>query len=171
MDTCLFNRMLTVHKNKSIIFTICTYRKWCCYGSVLGPLLFLLYINDVTDVFNHDCKCKLYADDIKIYSFLGNACNGVNIQDKLDELQVWSDRWQLDISYKKCNALLLSNNKEQELIRRWDSERTWTFTQCAQKLPESAEITQNNAITPFKVIQGHRFWYQSKAHIQFPISD
>jgi len=27
------------------------------------------------------------------------------------------------------------------------------------------------AITPFKVIQGHRFWYQSKAHIWFPISD
>jgi len=33
------------------------------------------------------------------------------------------------------------------------------------------KITQNNAITPFKVIQGHRFWYQSKAHIRFPISD
>jgi len=27
------------------------------------------------------------------------------------------------------------------------------------------------AITPFKVIQGHRFWYQSKAHMRFPISD
>ena len=50
-------------------------------------------------------------------------------------------------------------------------QRTWTFTQCARKLPEFAEITQNNAITPFKVIQGHRFWYQSKAHIRFPISD
>jgi len=37
----------------------------------------------------------------------------------------------------------------------------WTFTQCARKLPEFAEITQNNAIAPFKVIQGHRFWYQS----------
>jgi len=34
-----------------------------------------------------------------------------------------------------------------------------------------SEITQNNAITPFKVIHGHRFWYQSKAHIRFPISD
>ena len=34
-----------------------------------------------------------------------------------------------------------------------------------------AEITGSNAITPFKVIQGHRFWYQSKAHIRFPISD
>jgi len=27
------------------------------------------------------------------------------------------------------------------------------------------------AITPFKVIQGHRFWYQSKAHLRLPISD
>jgi len=27
------------------------------------------------------------------------------------------------------------------------------------------------AITPFKVIQGHRVWYQSKAHMRFPISD
>jgi len=46
-----------------------------------------------------------------------------------------------------------------------------TFTQCARKLPEFAEITQNNSIMPFKVTQRHRFWYQSKAHIRFPISD
>jgi len=39
--------------------------------------------------------------------------------------------------------------------------------QCARKLPEFTEITQNNAIMPFNVIQGHRFWYQSKAHIRF----
>jgi len=37
--------------------------------------------------------------------------------------------------------------------------------------PEGTRIRWNNAITPFKVIQGHRFWYQSKAHIRFPISD
>jgi len=48
---------------------------------------------------------------------------------------------------------------------------SWAFTQCAGKLPEFAEITQNNAIMPLKVIQGHRFWYQSKAHMQFPVSD
>ena len=39
--------------------------------------------------------------------------------------------------------------------------------QYARKVPEFAEITQNNVITPFKVIQGHRFWYQSKAHYDF----
>jgi len=46
-----------------------------------------------------------------------------------------------------------------------------TFTQCAAKATEFAEITQKKAITPFKVIQGHQFWYQSKAHIRLPISD
>jgi len=34
---------------------------------------------------------------------------------------------------------------------------------------EFGEITQH--FTPFKVIQGHRFWYQPKAHIRLPISD
>jgi len=43
-------------------------------------------------------------------------------------------------------------------------------TQCAPEATEFGEITQNKAITPFKVIQGHRFWYQSKAHIRLPIS-
>ena len=48
-----------------------------------------------------------------------------------------------------------------------------TFTQCAPEATEFFEIpaTQNKAITLFKVIQGHRFWYQSKAHIRLPICD
>jgi hypothetical protein len=37
-------------------------------GSVLGPLLFLLYANDVTSPFDADVVCKLYADDVKLYS-------------------------------------------------------------------------------------------------------
>jgi len=46
-----------------------------------------------------------------------------------------------------------------------------TFTQCAAKATEFAEITQLRAITLFKVIQSHQFWYQSKAHVRLPISD
>jgi len=43
------------------------------------------------------------------------------------------------------------------------------------KAAEFGEITLDGGlyavITPFKVIQGHQFWYQSKAHIRLPISD
>ena len=68
-------------------------------GSVLGPLLFLLYINDVTDIFSSTCASKLYADDIKLYSVLDNPLDYSDLQSNLNELQQWSDRWQLNISH------------------------------------------------------------------------
>jgi len=48
-----------------------------------------------------------------------------------------------------------------------------TFMQYAAKPIEFGEITQTKgrAIKPFKVIQGRRLWYQSKAHVRLPISD
>ena len=42
-----------------------------------------------------------------------------------------------------------------------------TFTQCALNATDFAEITKIMATTPFMVIQGRRFWYQSKAHATF----
>ena len=50
----------------------------------------------------------------------------------------------------------------------------WLINHFYAMGPESyefCEITQNKAITPFKVIQGSRFWYQSKAYMRLPISD
>ena len=36
-------------------------------GSVLGPILFILYINDIVDVVDANCHCKPYADDVKFF--------------------------------------------------------------------------------------------------------
>jgi len=44
-------------------------------------------------------------------------------------------------------------------------------TQSACKAIEYGEKRKIRAITPLKVIQGHRFWYQSKASMRLPISD
>jgi len=46
-----------------------------------------------------------------------------------------------------------------------------TFTQYALEITEFGKNNAQMAISPFKVIQGHQFWYQSKAHIRLPISD
>jgi hypothetical protein len=80
-------------------------------GSVIGPLLFLLYINDVVPLLTDDrCTCKLYADDLKLYTSLQLNEDTSILQRKLDELCTWSDLWQLRISYKKCAVMSVHNS-------------------------------------------------------------
>jgi len=71
-------------------------------GSVLGPLLFLLYINDVCDIFNSNTKIKLYADDIKIYLEIDNNSALAELQHDIETLTLWSEIWQLTLSVDKC---------------------------------------------------------------------
>ena len=71
-------------------------------GSVIGPLLFLLYINDLEEIFDSDVKCKLYADDVKLYSCIDFD---PAIENPLDKLNAWSDDWQLSVNINKSNVL------------------------------------------------------------------
>jgi len=57
-------------------------------GSVLGPLLFLLYINDITEVINGDCSIRLFADNALIYA---TGYSRQNINDRLNEQMVRVD--------------------------------------------------------------------------------
>lgn len=76
-------------------------------GSVLGPLLFLMYINDVFNVIRHGTP-YLFADDIKIvYSFHPhNLPNTLHlIQADLQSLENWCTVWRMNFSADKCSYL------------------------------------------------------------------
>jgi len=74
-------------------------------GSVLGPLLFLLFINDITDIFGKNLTVKLYADDVKIYSVVDHPGNAAKLQQGLEDLSDWCSKWQMKINVKKCSVL------------------------------------------------------------------
>jgi len=78
-------------------------------GSVLGPLLFLLYINDIVDIFGSKLGVKLYADDVKIYLVMDDVCSKEVLQIGLDNLSVWCANWQMSLSVKKCFVLQLGH--------------------------------------------------------------
>jgi hypothetical protein len=87
-----------------------------CQGSVLGPLLFNVFINDITDLLDPSTTAKLFADDIKLYSSFSNILPNC-LQSQLNIIERWSSVWQMRISHSKCNILTIghhqANNKLQ----------------------------------------------------------
>ena len=72
-------------------------------GSVSGPVLFLIYINDLVDLFDgSNVRVKLYADDIKIYLEITNDTDCATLQSFIDKINVWSHIWQLKLANNKC---------------------------------------------------------------------
>jgi hypothetical protein len=74
-------------------------------GSCLGPLLFLIYINDTAAIFDERVKPKLFADDLKLYMTVKNDADRSMFQANLDKLGQWAKDWQLKISATKCCVL------------------------------------------------------------------
>ena len=77
-------------------------------GSVLGPLLFLIYINDLPDCLTPPVKVKIFADDTKLYS-ARYSTEDPAFSNSLSEFCNWSSKWQLNIAFQKCNVISFGN--------------------------------------------------------------
>ena len=74
-------------------------------GYVLGPILFLLFINDL--VLDIESNIKLFADDTNIY----NSFNNIDIlQEDLNKLVLWSAKWLLSFHIDNCRVINYGNN-------------------------------------------------------------
>ncbi len=80
-------------------------------GSVLGPVLFIIFINDMPNQI--DNFISLFADDTKLYGRSTTTDKQSSIQNDLSKLQVWSDTWKLHFNESKCTTIYLGkeNNK------------------------------------------------------------
>ena len=76
-------------------------------GSVLGPVLFLLYINDING--NIKSSIRLFADDSIIYRNISSKTDHEILQTDLSQLQTWSDKWQMEFNVSKCVHLPITN--------------------------------------------------------------
>ena len=78
-------------------------------GSILGPLLFLLYINDMPDVVSF-CSISLFADDAKCFFKIRSLNDCVLLQQDIKSLLMWSYIWGMDFNIDKCNVLSITRN-------------------------------------------------------------
>ena len=68
-------------------------------GSVLGPTLFLIFINDLPAIFPDNIGFKLFADDFKLYSKVNNSLDQEKLQQAINLAAEWSNKNNLDFFY------------------------------------------------------------------------
>ena len=79
-------------------------------GSVLGPTLLTLFVNDIPQYL--DNKCLLFADDLKVYGKVGCPADATSLQEDLNRIMTWSEIWKLPLNASKCSVLSLSLKKK-----------------------------------------------------------
>ena len=72
-------------------------------GSVLGPLLFLIYINDLNNVVSS--QMSLFADDTKLFKAIKSVEDRKKLQDDINAMNQWSNLWQMEFNPSKCHVL------------------------------------------------------------------
>ena len=75
-------------------------------GSLLAPLLFSMFINDLPCEL--ESGCLMYADDVKIYRKIISPADELSLQRDLDQLSAWSVRWGLTLNPAKCKSFTMT---------------------------------------------------------------
>lgn len=78
-------------------------------GTVLGPILFIIYMNDVADNVKHS-TIRLFADDIILYKEITSETDVQKLQEDLKSLELWENTWLLKFSIPKCHVLKVTRS-------------------------------------------------------------
>ena len=80
-------------------------------GSILGPLLFLWYINDLPDELSSSTLAFLFADDTKLVRIIHSESDMTTFQQDIDKVFHWSTKWRMKFNLDKCEAVRVTRKK------------------------------------------------------------
>ena len=80
-------------------------------GATLGPLNFLLYVNDLPTTLSLGSECGVFADDTKILRHIQTNNDILTLQKDIDALYAWSKDWGLIFNETKCKILTVTKSQ------------------------------------------------------------
>ena len=87
-------------------------------GGVLSPILFLIYINDITNILPKRASNTLHADDLAVWSASEQTSTAAyRLQMSVDRIEQWSKDWGLEINKVKTVATLFTLSTSKEKIK------------------------------------------------------
>lgn len=120
-------------------------------GSVLGPVLFVVFINDLPECLSS--LCSMYADDTKVYRRVDGPEDRNKLQSDLNGLVDWADTWQLRFNADKCKVLHLGKKNRQFEYEMRKHVSTETNRLQATELEKDLGVNMDNELKFSKHIE------------------
>ena len=121
-------------------------------GSVLGPILFLIYINDLDD--DITSKVLTFADDTKVFRKINSDADRQHLQDDLNKLIEWSEKWQMLFNFGKCKCLHTGHGNEDAQYTMGDTVLNTTLKEKDLATLETRRL-RGDQIEVFKILNGY----------------
>ena len=86
-------------------------------GTVLGPVLFAMYINDLPEAVGENCLTYMFTDDTKIFKEIVTDEDRKYVQEGLNAFQNWTKLWLMEANVAKCKSMSVSENTNAEDYR------------------------------------------------------
>ena len=80
-------------------------------GSLLGPLFFIIYINDLPGVISGDSSFALYAGDSKLYRVINSPEDITPFQGDLDKISDWCKENKMKVNVKECKIMRITRKR------------------------------------------------------------
>ena len=110
-----FHSYLTHRQQRVVLNGICSdwlpVTSGVSQGSILGPLLFLVYCNDAQYYIQENSTLALFADNSKLFRSLDVSSSIISLQQDLNSLQKWSVNMKMQFNTKKCKVMHVSRKK------------------------------------------------------------
>ena len=112
-------------------------------GTILAPLLFLVYINDLPTYTSIKCNVRLYADDVMLYSTIHTLTDCIILQQDLNTLFHWATTWNMSFNPDKCEYMKIT-------LKHNTISYNYTMSNAKSKEVSTAKylgVTINNHLT------------------------
>ena len=108
IDHLLQGRVQRVSVN-GVLYMIAAVISGIPQGSVLGPILFIIFVNDMPEIVN--TMIQMFADDTKLFWEIKDAHDRDQLQNDLKALEDWSNEWLLKFNADKCKVMHLGKSQ------------------------------------------------------------
>ena len=143
-------------------------------GSVLGPVLFILFVDDITKDLPRGAHASLYADDLAIWSSSQDPLKASSVvQSSLTVLETWSSLWRLPLNPKKCESSFFSTwfpflcNTATNHLEVLHRAACRVITRCLSSTPSSLLLLEAQ-LPPLKLTLEHQTLYSFERALRLP---